>query len=349
MTLRGELHFALCLGVNVVFAKLIANLACGLVLCVCLVGIVAAAEPAPPTKFNTPPLVALKEAAQMIKSKTPVVSADELVIFNAVAQGEGDSVDIASAALIVSGVDDLASRRQYLARFNQLTSEASEAVTKEKTVGRKAVVLMEYLVKNVYTGPGVSGQVDVGQLLDDGSYNCVSSAVVYTILASRLGLKTCPVNEPGHVFLRLANFYVEPVDHRCETAKHHDKRVDREAQKNKNSANDRIFGDSETFDTTNLGLVGEIYFDRASELSKEGKADEAAVLKLKAACMAPDSPLVVYGVDTYLQKWFKQSMAQKQYTAARKIAGIYSQLFGDSSKSMVDQLARVSHTASRHS
>ena len=97
------------------------------------------------------------------------------------------------------------------------------------------------MVKNVYTGEGIASEVEVEHVLDEGNYNCVSSAVVYTVVATRLGLKTCPVNEPGHVFLRLANFYVEPVDHRCETAKHHDKRVTREAEKNKNSANDRIF------------------------------------------------------------------------------------------------------------
>jgi hypothetical protein len=173
------------------FARLIAKLACSLALCVSVAGIVRAADPSPPTEFKMPPLVALKAAAKLIKSKTPV-SKDELVIFKAVADGRGDSVDIASAALIASGVDNLASRRQYLARLNQLTTEASEAIANEKTIGRKAVVLMDYLVKNVYTGKGVSAQVNVGQLLDDGTYNCVSSAMVYTIVASRLGLKTCP-------------------------------------------------------------------------------------------------------------------------------------------------------------
>jgi hypothetical protein len=330
-----------------VFAKSIKKLVCSLVLCVCLDGIAAAADPSPPTKFNTPPLVALKAAAKIVKSGTSRVSADELVIFKAVADGRGESVDIASAALIASGIDDLASRRQYLARFNELTAGAGEAMAGKKTVGTKAVAVMNYLVENVYTGKGVSAQVDVGRLLDDGTYNCVSSATVYTIVASRLGLETCPVNEPGHVFLRLANFYVEPVDHRCETATHHAKRVTREAEKNKNAANDRIFGGEETFDTTNLGLVGEIYYDRATPVLAEGKTDEAVVLKLKAACMAPDSPLAVYGVDVYLQKWFKQVMAHKQYTEAKKIAAVYRQLFGGASKPLDDLLAKANQVAAK--
>jgi hypothetical protein len=337
-----------CMGAADVFAKSIKNLVCSLLLWVSLGGIAAAADPAPPTKFNTPPLVALKAAAKIIKSKTPLVSADELVIFKAVADDRGDSVDIASAALIASGIDDLASRRQYLARFNELTAGAGEAMAGKKTVGTKAVAVMDYLVKNVYTGEGIASEVEVEHVLDEGNYNCVSSAVVYTVVASRLGLKTCPVNEPGHVFLRLANFYVEPVDHKCETAKHHDKRVTREAEKNKNAANDRIFQGKETFDTTNTGLVGEIYYNRSTKLGAEGKADEAALLKLKAACMAPDSPLVVYGVDMYLQKWFKQVMVQKQYTEAKKIAAVYRQLFGGASKPMDDQLAKVNHSAARN-
>ena len=218
----------------------------------------------------------------------------------------------------------------------------------KKTVGTKAVAVMNYLVENVYTGKGLNESISVATVLDDGSYNCVSSATVFTIVASRLGLETCPVNEPGHVFLRLANFYVEPCDHRCEKATSHAKRVTREAEKNKNTANDRIFGGEETFDTTNLGLVGEIYYDRATPVLAEGKADEAVVLKLKAACMAPDSPLAVYGVDVYLQKWFKQVIANKRYTEAKKIAAVYRQLFGGASKPMDDQLAKVSHTTSRH-
>jgi Transglutaminase-like superfamily len=338
----------ICMGAAVVFAKSIKNLVCSLLLCVSLGGIAAAADPAPPTKFNTPPLVALKAAAKIIKSKTSLVSADELVIFKAVADGRGDSVDIAGAALIASGIDDLASRRQYLARFNELTVGASEAMAGKKTVAKKAGAVMNYLVENVYTGKGLNESISVATVLDDGSYNCVSSATVFTIVASRLGLETCPVNEPGHVFLRLANFYVEPVDHRCETATHHAKRVTREAVKNKNAANDRIFGGEETFDTTNLGLVGEIYYDRATPVLAAGKADEAVVLKLKAACMAPDSPLVVYGVDIYMQKWFKKAIADKEYTKARQIAAMYGKLFGESSKSMVDQLAKVSHTTARH-
>jgi uncharacterized protein (DUF169 family) len=98
-----------------------------------------------------------------------------------------------------------------------------------------------------------------------------------------------------------------------------------------------------------LGLVGEIYYDRATPVLAEGRADEAVVLKLKAACMAPDSPLAVYGVDTYLQKWFKQAIAHKQYTEAKKIAAIYRALFGDVSKPMADSLAIISRSTSQRS
>jgi len=105
-----------------------------------------------------------------------------------------------TAHLIASGVNDPKARTEYLKKFNDLVAAAEKAVASAKTDGEKADQLLHYLHKNVMAKGYEANQTTLSAVFDTGSYNCVSSACLYFLVGTRLGLKLQPVLIPGSAY-----------------------------------------------------------------------------------------------------------------------------------------------------
>jgi hypothetical protein len=115
------------------------------------------------------------------------------------ALGEPLPVDtLMEAALTFSGAPDeaMARERDALGRLVSGFQRSATGITDEGRLGEMALA---YLHKNVLTSYRVL-QTRVDTALDTGTFNCVSSAVLYLIMARSVGLEVSGVRTSDHAF-----------------------------------------------------------------------------------------------------------------------------------------------------
>jgi hypothetical protein len=133
---------------------------------------------------------------------------------------------------------------------------------------------------------------------------------------------------PGHVFARIDNFYVEPVNGRVYSKSKHDLEVDKSWAKASETAAS-IYGDTRIYEANSLSLIGSVYYDLGIELRQNGKNAEAVVMYLKAASLDPNIPETPHYLEIACRAWFGQAVKEKQVNKAKAIASLYARLFGD--------------------
>ncbi|HEX4415702.1 MAG TPA: transglutaminase family protein, partial [Lacipirellulaceae bacterium] len=188
-------------------------------------------------------------------------------------------------------------------------------------------------------GGYVSLQGNMALLLNEGTYNCVSSAILYYVVAGRLGIKTQPQQAPNHVFLKMGDTFIEPTGGKAQSADDHQKFIDKLWSEAK-PTDPLIYGDKQYRPTGKMGLVGEIYIDGASKA--KDKLDQSTLLTLKACCMSPTNPLYANRAGSKLHSWTIEAIKAKDFAKAKKIAAITGQLYGDSvSSDLFNQIAKA--------
>jgi hypothetical protein len=285
------------------------------------------------------PVIALEEAVALLPPSKSLVSTSEMEMFKKVAAGDTKSVKEVDAILTAANITDEPSRKRYKAKLDNITDGARKVIADAKTPEEKAEKLAKFLFKAPLCGGFEDGQVDMRKLLDKGKFNCVSSCVLYNLVGSRVGLKTRAVTIPSHVFLRMGDLYIEPVGGFTNSAEVHDKNVVDKGWAEAADVWKTVFGNTRTYQSGNMGLIGEIYLDNCGKFMAEKHNEEAAVNVLKAACLDPKHPVFAYQAEQTIRNWFNDTLNQKNYTKAQKIAGIYGQLFGDSSSKLFAQVA----------
>ena len=104
----------------------------------------------------------------------------------------------ADAALLVSGVGDAAKRKEYIARWMPWARPRRRSRDRRRRGQGEA--LLRWLHARALAGGYVAGQTDLPPILDRNQFNCVSSAVLYNVLAKRLGLDARGIHVPDHAF-----------------------------------------------------------------------------------------------------------------------------------------------------
>ncbi len=109
--------------------------------------------------------------------------------------------DFIECALLFSGTeyDDLVHER---AEVYSVISELTEAVGAEKEPEARAEQVLLYMHRNLLT-IYKERQTRLDVLLKEGSYNCVSSAILYTILLKSMGFKVWGIRTADHAFCRV--------------------------------------------------------------------------------------------------------------------------------------------------
>ncbi len=116
---------------------------------------------------------------------------------------------IVDAALEFSGATDAdaAAAKDKLAALVRRFSDEVANVTSQAELGEKALI---FLHKNLFSGYSTL-QTRVDTALDTGIYNCVSSAVLYMIVARSVGLSVAGVRTTDHAFCTVL-INGQPVD-----------------------------------------------------------------------------------------------------------------------------------------
>ena len=272
---------------------------------------------APPAKagypFQLPPdraVVAVEKLGTVSGTKHTLTDA-ERKLFEDARDGKLDNHSFAEACLIASGVTDAAKRKAYLAKLDEIEAGARKALADAKTLAEKGERLLKFLHDGPMKGGYVAKQTDLHTLLDDGTFNCVSSAVLYNVIGRRLELDLLAVEVPGHVFSVL-----------CDG----DRRTDVETTtpggfnpkgektpKGKPPA-DRYAGKRR--EVGELGLAAVIAYNHGVELGEENKHHEAMLANFRALSLDPNSPSAAANALAAFVKWGNELAAAGKYEEA---------------------------------
>ncbi len=299
-----------------------------------LLGFVAAhasAEPIRIFKFaqkHVAPLAALQEAAKLMDQRGgPVISQPELDIFKKIAAGHADQCDTVETILTVSRISDPKQRQAYTKKINTIVEGARKTIKGFTKDTDKAAVLGHYLQEQWLRGGYVDGQFEMVPLLNKGTYNCVSAAILYLAVGEQLGIKLVAENAPDHVFLRMGNVSIEPttgyIYYPDERLKHFD-----ELWAAADPVEKLVFSNKQYQPLDKMGLIGMIYYNRS--IAPANHEDQATAAALKACCMYPKSPNCANQAGAYLYNWIADCVNRKDIAKGRKIAIIFGQLYGDS-------------------
>ena len=165
-------------------------------------GLLAAALVVAPARADAPkgltPEVLATRLARVSGEKLELIDREKDLLADAAA-GKLSRLSLAEAALLASGVRDDAARKRYLDRIDALEKDARRAAADGTAPFDSGARLLKWL----HAGPMARGytptQDHLPALLDEGKFNCVSSAVVYNVLGKRLGLDVRGVVVPAHV------------------------------------------------------------------------------------------------------------------------------------------------------
>ena len=296
-----------------------------LVLLLCAVAVTASPQDAVPTDpFRIPPRKAFAVLDRLEKSSGQKLApaADELSLFEDAADGKLDKWSYSEACLIASGVTDPARRKEYLKKLDELEAGARKTLDGSSTTAEKG----ERLLKFLHAGPMAKGyeseQTSLHTVLDKSRFNCVSSAVLYNVVGSRLGWELWALELPGtassagHVFSVLLD-----GDDRLdvETTNEHgfNPKRDEATLKKLQKPDGEIYDPKKHKDTVRevnaLGLAAVIYYNRGVQLSKNKKHHEGVLACFAALCLDPASPSAANNARAGLTNWGNALMEAKKF------------------------------------
>ncbi|QDU98718.1 tetratricopeptide repeat protein [Lignipirellula cremea] len=145
-------------------------------------------------EFKESPTAALKVLASLQKSVS--LSEEEAALVRDGSDGRFDDSSLAEAALIASGVTDARERERYLKRIQSIADGAPPATSDPFADGDRLLRYLHDKVLKKYQ----ERQTRLSVLLDSGDYNCVSSSLLFVILARRQQRDARAVEAPDHVF-----------------------------------------------------------------------------------------------------------------------------------------------------
>ncbi|WP_052294266.1 tetratricopeptide repeat protein [Desulfosudis oleivorans] len=128
----------------------------------------------------------------------------ERTFFEDLADGGLSGYDDYDAFLIASGIVDPRAFSRYRPRIRAIRSRALAGVDRNAAPYDRGKTLLFWLHDNVLRTYSETSNL-AGDLLDKGAFNCLSSTILYCLLAKDLGLSVSGVLAPGHTFCLLAD------------------------------------------------------------------------------------------------------------------------------------------------
>lgn len=268
---------------------------------------------------------------------------DEISLFQDMRSGRATHFSFAEAALVACGVHDSAQRQKYLGQIDDVTANCRDAIAKCKTTRAKARAIMAVLLKGPMKAGYFHDQSLLSNLLDTGTFNCVSSATLFNIVCRRLGIEVGAVSQPGHIFSRIPGYDVQPTSGSIYSS---DQRVEH-VRKMMEEFHHPLGGynaDLPFHETGDFGLLAAVYGNITSEEVADHDLVQAMVFSLKKTSLDPADPSGGTLVSRRLLDWFNSSIKTHDLQTASAIANLYRQIARDPSVAdkMIARVATVS-------
>ncbi|WP_372369039.1 tetratricopeptide repeat protein [Candidatus Uabimicrobium sp. HlEnr_7] len=158
--------------------------------------------------------VSAQQIINKLKKTTQVplaISAVEKPLLQDILDGQFDSFSIEEAVIIASGITDKNLARKYVNKLESIYRSIRKHLSRQSSEKNKARYLLLYLHKYHLKHYDIASS-NLIALLDRGIYNCVSSSLLYNIMAKKLGLNVRGVEAPEHCFSIVYNKEEDPWD-----------------------------------------------------------------------------------------------------------------------------------------
>ena len=274
------------------------------------------------TPFKLDPFLVLRSEFFRVELGGPVATEAEMELLYDANDGKVDNWSMAKAALVVCGVEDPQEQQQYFAQLKMIERGCKEATANIRSSRARAEALGKFLLEGPMHAGYVSGQSNFVETLNTGTFNCVSSAIMYNIMAPRVGIQTRVVTISGHIYSRALDFDIEPTSGNVYSL---DDRARRALKmQNVNESSIAPYKDKLFRETGNAGLIASLYRNMGIDHINNKRYAPALACFLKAACLDPGDPTTAYELRVTFDRFIK---ACKENRETKRAA--YLQKFKD--------------------
>jgi len=259
---------------------------------------------------------------QKLSSLNVSISNDEATLFADARDGKLKQWTFAEAALLASGVTDAARRQRYLNLLAKIQAEAQEKVAAAKSPFEKGEALLHYLHAGPMRKGYVGRQTDLAAILDTETYNCVSSATLYNVIARRLGLDARGIEVPNHAF-SIVYDGTEHADVETTTAGGFNPARDRAAQEQFRKLTGFAYIPDSNRDqrreVSEIGLVAITYYNHGVVLSEQKRYHEALLAYFRSMSLDSEFDSAVKNALAVLANWSVELSREKKFDQAIEV------------------------------
>jgi len=256
---------------------------------------------------------------QKLSSLKVSISEDEASLFADARNGKLNKWTFAEAALLASGVTDAAKRQRYLDQLAKIQAEAQEKVAAAKSPFDKGEALLHYLHAVPMRKGYVGHQTDLAIILDKETFNCVSSATLYNVIARRLGLDARGIEVPNHAFSILYDG-TDHADVETTTAGGFNPARDQAAREQFTKLTGFAYIPDSNRDqrreVSEIGLVAITYYNHGVELSQQKRYHEALLAYFRSMSLDSEFDSAVKNALAVLANWSVELSDEKKFDQA---------------------------------
>ena len=257
-------------------------------------------------KFDESPADAIKVLAKLSDSVQVNLSKDEELLIADAHDGKLDDFSFAEASLLSSGIVDSQMREPLLRKIDQMVAQCEKVIPKNGETFARGKLLLTSLHNGHLQNGYREKQTDVSAVLNDGTFNCVSSATLYAIVGRRIGLDVRGIEVPDHAFA----IVYDGTDHAdVETTNPHGFNPARNKlglERFQQTTGFVYIPDnnrSKRREIDELGMVALTWYNHGVGAIERKEYDKALVNFFKALSLDPDNKSAVKNVLSVLGKW----------------------------------------------
>jgi tetratricopeptide (TPR) repeat protein len=262
---------------------------------------------------------------ETVSGVTLAVTPDEKLAFEKAKAGRLDPATFADVALLASGATDPVKRKEYLRRIDALEAKARAAVATIPNPSERADALLRWLHREALAKGYRSEQTNLSVILDDHTFNCVSSAVIYNIIALRLGLDVRAIEVPDHAF---SIVYQGTTHMDVETTNplgFNPARDPRQIEKFEKMTGFHYIPEAhrdERREITEAGLAALIYYNKGVELGRTKHHHDALLAYFRAMSLDPEFASAAKNALATLANWSIELSEEQKWQQALDVAAV---------------------------
>lgn len=236
------------------------------------------------------------------------------------AEGRLGRFSLLEAGLIASGVDCPVELSQHVDRFTTITYQAflsSDSVATDAAI--QADELLQRLHRLVLIGDYDPFCTEIDRTLATGTFNCVTSTILFQYLAQLHGLTVTTIGQPDHVFCRIPGY--PPITIETTSPQGWIEGEFDISGLGHSGAHGSLSPDVSPDERvlTDVQLVAKIYYNRAVVLLKANAHAAALPWLLRATGLDPEDTLARNNLLACLNNWALEETRSKDFLEALRL------------------------------